>query len=113
MGERHKKLRSALDIYHRAIFFIASAHFQIKSNEDMTAPDSQEFKELESLEVKGYEHAKHIRKEILHEVSFYSGLPIVHVLTEAFCTGACQGDQVDARDRGECDFTKLRCNSRV
>jgi len=67
VGERHKKLRSALDIYHRAIFFIASAHFQIKSNEDMTAPDSQEFKELESLEVKGYEHAKHIRKEILHE----------------------------------------------
>ncbi|KXJ93145.1 helicase-like protein [Microdochium bolleyi] len=67
VGDCRRKLRSALDIYHRAVFFIASAHFQIKSNEDMTQPDSDDFKQLEKLEVEGYERAKDIRKEILQE----------------------------------------------
>ncbi|KAH7033297.1 SNF2 family N-terminal domain-containing protein [Microdochium trichocladiopsis] len=67
VGECRRKLRSALDIFHRAVFFIASAHFQIKTNEDMTQPESEEFKSLEELEIKGYEEAKDIRKEILHE----------------------------------------------
>lgn len=68
IGECRRKLRSALDLEHRVIFFIASAHFQIKSNEDMTTPDSDEFKQLEKLEVQGYESAKSIRKEVLQEV---------------------------------------------
>lgn len=68
LGECRRKLRSALDLEHRVAFFIASAHYQIKSNEDMTAPGSDEFKRLEKLEIEGYESAKQIRKEILQEV---------------------------------------------
>ncbi|KAH8664302.1 SNF2 family N-terminal domain-containing protein [Xylariales sp. PMI_506] len=67
VGEARRKLRTALDLKHRAVFFIASAYFQIKSNEEMTTPDSDEFKRLEKLEVEGYEEAKVIRKEILQE----------------------------------------------
>jgi E3 ubiquitin-protein ligase SHPRH len=52
-----------------AIFFRANAYFQIKSNEDMTEPDSPEFQELEKLETEGYETAKKLRREILQEVS--------------------------------------------
>ena len=68
LGECRRKLRSALDLEHRVVFLIASAHYQIKSNEDMTVPDSEEFKRLEKLEIEGYELAKQIRKEILQEV---------------------------------------------
>ncbi|RYO84363.1 hypothetical protein DL766_007650 [Monosporascus sp. MC13-8B] len=67
IGECRRKLRSALDLEHRAVFFIASAYFQIKSNEDMTEPGSEDFKRLEKLEIDGYELAKQIRKEILQE----------------------------------------------
>lgn len=52
-----------------AIFFRANAYFQIKSNEDMTAPDSPEFQSLEKLEIEAYEEAKALRREILQEVS--------------------------------------------
>ena len=52
-----------------AIFFRANAYFQIKSNKDMTEPDSPEFQELEKLEIEGYETAKKLRREILQEVS--------------------------------------------
>lgn len=51
-----------------AIFFRSNAYFQIKSNLDMTKPDSPEFQELEKLELGGYEHAKKLRREILQEV---------------------------------------------
>ncbi|KAG6357039.1 hypothetical protein INS49_014915 [Diaporthe citri] len=50
-----------------SVFFCANAHFQIKSNEDMTVPDSDDFRRLEKLEVDGYESAKKIRREILDE----------------------------------------------
>jgi E3 ubiquitin-protein ligase SHPRH len=52
-----------------AVFFRSNAYFQIKSNEDMTRPDSPEFQALEKLETEGYEEAKKLRREILHEVS--------------------------------------------
>jgi E3 ubiquitin-protein ligase SHPRH len=51
-----------------AIFFQANAYFQIKSDEDMTQPDSPEFQELEKLETEGYDKAKRLRREILQEV---------------------------------------------
>jgi E3 ubiquitin-protein ligase SHPRH len=51
-----------------AIFFRANAFFQIKSNEDMTKPESSEFQELEKCEQEGYEKAKKLRREILQEV---------------------------------------------
>jgi E3 ubiquitin-protein ligase SHPRH len=52
-----------------AVFFCANAYFQIKSNKDITDPDSIEFQNLEKLETDGYENAKKLRQEILHEVS--------------------------------------------
>ncbi|SPQ21138.1 c4c1990a-724a-49be-92d0-f7bf28fa9aea [Thermothielavioides terrestris] len=67
VGEARRRLRSALEIQHRAVFFCANAHFSMKSNEEITVPGSEEFKRLERLEVEGYERAKQIRREILHE----------------------------------------------
>ena len=55
-----------------AVFFRASAYFQIKTNhknEENTIADSPEFQALEKLEVEGYEVAKKLRQEILQEVS--------------------------------------------
>jgi E3 ubiquitin-protein ligase SHPRH len=63
------RLRGALEIEHMATFFRANAYFQIKSNEDMTKPDTPEFEALEKLETEGYEEAKRLRREILQEVS--------------------------------------------
>lgn len=67
VGEARRRYRSALEIQHKAVFFCANAYYQIKSNEDMTEPESDEFRRLEKLEVDGYETAKKIRREILDE----------------------------------------------
>jgi E3 ubiquitin-protein ligase SHPRH len=67
VGEARRRYRSALEIQHKAIFFCANAYYQIKSNEEMTVPDSDEFHRLEELEVEGYDAAKKIRREILDE----------------------------------------------
>jgi E3 ubiquitin-protein ligase SHPRH len=67
VSECRRKLRLFLDIEHRVTFFIASAFYQIKSDEDLTGPGSDEFKQLEQREVEGYEQARAIRKEILQE----------------------------------------------
>lgn len=67
VAEARRRLRSALEIKHRAIFFLANAYYSIKSDKDMTDPDSEEFKRLETLETESYEYAKKIRTEILQE----------------------------------------------
>jgi E3 ubiquitin-protein ligase SHPRH len=69
LGVFRNRLRGALEIKHMATFFKANAHFQIKSNEEMTKLDSPEFQALEKLETDGYEAAKKLRREILQEVS--------------------------------------------
>jgi len=51
-----------------ATFFCANAHFQIKSNVEITKPGSPEFEALEQLETALYESAKKLRREILQEV---------------------------------------------
>jgi E3 ubiquitin-protein ligase SHPRH len=56
-----------------ATFFQANGYFQIKSDETLTVPDTQDFKNLEKLETEGYERAKNRRQEILKEVSSLSG----------------------------------------
>ncbi|OAT05327.1 SNF2 family helicase/ATPase [Blastomyces gilchristii SLH14081] len=61
------RLRSALEIQHICKFFIANAYYQIKTNTELTTPDSEEFFALEKLEVENYEAAKLIRKEMLAE----------------------------------------------
>jgi len=68
VGEARRRLRHALEIQHRAVFFCANGYFSIKSNEKMTVPDSEEFKQLEEKETEHYNLAKRIRKEILQEV---------------------------------------------
>lgn len=67
VGEARRRLRHALEIQHRAVFFCANAYFSIKSNKAMTAPESEEYKQLEKRETEHYDLAKAIRKEILQE----------------------------------------------
>ncbi|RDW68462.1 hypothetical protein BP5796_09119 [Coleophoma crateriformis] len=68
LGVFRNRLRAALEIEHMAVFFLANAHFQIKSNEGLTQPESPEFEALDKLETEGYEKAKKIRQEILLEI---------------------------------------------
>ncbi len=68
LGVFRNRLRGALEIQHVATFFRGNAFFQIKSNEEMTEPESDDFKALEKLETHAYEEAKKLRREILHEV---------------------------------------------
>ncbi|KAI1391186.1 SNF2 family N-terminal domain-containing protein [Hypoxylon trugodes] len=67
ISECRRKLRSMLDIHHRAVFFIASGYYQMKDNLEQTQSDSEQYKLLDEKETSGYETAKNIRKEILHE----------------------------------------------
>ncbi|OHW90998.1 SNF2 family helicase [Colletotrichum incanum] len=67
VGEARAKLRHALEVLHKATFFCANAFFQIKSNADMTEPDSDDFKRLQQLEDAEYGKAQEIRREILSE----------------------------------------------
>ena len=57
-----KMLRSALETQHVCIFFVASAYFNLKEEQE---EDSAEYKRFEALELKHYEVAKAIRKELL------------------------------------------------
>lgn len=69
LGRLRTNLRTSLQLQHACTFFAATAYFQIKSNEALTTPDSDRFKELEEKEIGLYESAKLIRKEILKESS--------------------------------------------
>ncbi|KAJ5961060.1 Zinc finger RING-type [Penicillium vulpinum] len=64
-----QKLRAALEVQHIAMFFTANAYYQIKSDPNLTQPDSDEFKALEKREDDAYEAAKVIRKEMLADIS--------------------------------------------
>ncbi|EXJ79381.1 hypothetical protein A1O3_08883 [Capronia epimyces CBS 606.96] len=59
------RLRTALEIQHISIFFIANAYFQLKSLEE---PDTEKSLALEKRETAAYEEAKAIRGELLAEV---------------------------------------------
>ena len=67
LGVFRMRLRSALEVEHMSTFFTANAYFQIKTDEELTKPDSDEFKELEKKEAEMYEKAKRIRAEMLTE----------------------------------------------
>ena len=73
VGEYRRRLRTALDLHHRATFFCANAYFQIRDNPEMTELESDEFKRLKKLEDDGYEEAKVIRREILRQVQRKTG----------------------------------------
>lgn len=59
-----QRLRAALELEHTCTFFIANAHYQIKSNEELTAAGSKEFEDLTKAETEYYEKARLIRREV-------------------------------------------------
>ncbi|TQV99075.1 SNF2 family helicase/ATPase [Cordyceps javanica] len=67
ISELQRRLRSALEIHHKAVFFCANANFQMRDNSEMTEPGSEDFHRLKKLEDDGYENAKVLRREILQE----------------------------------------------
>ncbi|QSS62288.1 ATP-dependent DNA helicase [Histoplasma capsulatum] len=54
MAAYRSRLRSALEIEHICKFFIANAYYQIKTNAELTDPDSKEFFALEKLELEDF-----------------------------------------------------------
>ncbi|KAF7712908.1 Zinc finger RING-type domain-containing protein [Penicillium ucsense] len=69
IGQCRLRLRASLEVQHIAVFFTANAYYQIKSDPELTAPDSEEYKALEKKEEEAYEAAKLIRKEMLRDIS--------------------------------------------
>jgi E3 ubiquitin-protein ligase SHPRH len=63
------RLRAALEVQHIFKFFTANAFYQIKTDANLTKPDSEEFQALEKSESEAYEAAKQMRKEMLVDVS--------------------------------------------
>ena len=69
LGNLRTALRTALELQHVCTFFAATACYQIKVNETLTQPESEDFQKLEEQEVELYERAKAIRREILQDAS--------------------------------------------
>ena len=69
IGQCRQRLRAALEIQHMCKFFIASAYYQIKTDENLTKPETEEYRALEKLEEDNYEEAKLIRREMLAETN--------------------------------------------
>ena len=65
LGRLRKNLRTAIELQHACTFFAATAYFQIKTNESITKPESEEFKQLEEQETALYDAAKQLRREVL------------------------------------------------
>ncbi|KAL2808673.1 SNF2 family N-terminal domain-containing protein [Aspergillus granulosus] len=64
-----QRLRAALEVQHISVFFTGNAYYQIKSDTELTKPDSEEFQALTKLEEEAYAKAKLIRQEMLAEIS--------------------------------------------
>ena len=60
------RLRSALEIKHVVLFFLGNAFFQLKAGHP---PESEQYQELEEMEMKAYEIAKSTRTQLLHSAS--------------------------------------------
>jgi E3 ubiquitin-protein ligase SHPRH len=69
VGTCRQRLRAALEVQHICKFFTANAYYQIKTDTNLTAPDSEEYKALEKAEEVAYEAAKQIRKEMLTDIA--------------------------------------------
>ncbi|OAP55165.1 hypothetical protein AYL99_10865 [Fonsecaea erecta] len=72
------RLRSAWEVQHIAIFFMANAYFQLKSAH---LPESEEYQQLEKKETAAYEEAKSIRGELLREATGHVNKMITAVRT--------------------------------
>lgn len=95
LKDARRRLRSALEAQHMAVFLCANGYYSVKTNDQLTVPDSDEFKRLDQLETEGYDLAKAIRKEILREVCSGSHNHVRRVLTEF--VGIRQGKKADGR----------------
>ncbi|KAJ9631013.1 hypothetical protein H2203_001541 [Taxawa tesnikishii (nom. ined.)] len=62
-------IKGALELQHASLFFTATAFYQIKSNEAVTEPDSEEYQRLEEQEALFYDKAKMVRRELLRETA--------------------------------------------
>lgn len=76
-----QRLRSAMELEHMLLFFVANGYFQIKSDEHETTPGSSDFDELGRYEEEYYEKAKLVRKELLLEARDRAG-SLMDVLRE-------------------------------
>ncbi|KAH0400282.1 hypothetical protein KCU89_g5346, partial [Aureobasidium melanogenum] len=68
-GRHRVALYSALQRKHACAFFAGTSYFRMKSNTNITEPDSERFRELETQESLFYDTAKLTRKEILNQES--------------------------------------------
>ncbi|OQO08880.1 hypothetical protein B0A48_05770 [Cryoendolithus antarcticus] len=68
-GRVRNHLRTALELNHVCAFFTATACYQIKADESLTAPGSERFAQLEQREAQLYEDAKILRREILADTA--------------------------------------------
>lgn len=59
--------RQMLEVKHSCAFFVATAYYQIRINENITIPNSEEFQKLQKLEVEYYDLAKYTRTTLLNE----------------------------------------------
>ncbi|KAL3457770.1 peptide N-acetyl-beta-D-glucosaminyl asparaginase amidase A-domain-containing protein [Aspergillus heterothallicus] len=64
-----QRLRAALEVQHISVFFTGNAYYQLKSDTELTQPDSEEFQTLTKLEEEAYAKAKLIRQEMLADIS--------------------------------------------
>lgn len=67
LGETRRRLRLYLELLHKAVFFCANAHYQIRESTSITDPSSDRVEELKKLENDEYEEAKFLRREILKD----------------------------------------------
>ncbi|PFH60516.1 hypothetical protein XA68_10830 [Ophiocordyceps unilateralis] len=62
VGEGQRRLRLALELHHKAVFFCANAFFQMREKEEEGTETAERLKKLED---EGYERAKAIRRDML------------------------------------------------
>lgn len=65
IGVHKQRLRSALELEHACTFFEASAYYQIRSDNEITPPDSLRHDQLQHAEEQAYDRAKRLRAELL------------------------------------------------
>ncbi|TKX25328.1 ATP-dependent helicase-like protein [Elsinoe australis] len=67
-GRLRNTLRNVLELQHMCEFYLGTAYFQMKSNDDVEE-NSDRWKELEENEVEHYDNAKVIRREVLRDAA--------------------------------------------
>lgn len=66
VGVLKNRLRSFLDLEHGCLFWVATAYYQLKDQEEKKDPKSERVGELQSLENEYYHQAKLVRKQVCY-----------------------------------------------